>query len=317
MTLSIIRLVQIHLNDCDEERKEMSAKNLLKKVIPVSIKSVIKKVIAPSTVIPSDYHIICEDRKRLEGMRVLVTGATGAIGSALAHRLLLEGATVGVCGRSLDKIHVMCEGFACEGLSPERIIPLIVDVTDDDSIKQGVMSFISACGGIDALVNNAGGSARGMQRPFAEQDFSIIDNIIRVNLRGAMLCTHEVAPKLIKQGSGGRIINMSSVMGIAGAANMCDYAAAKAGIIGFTKSLAIELGSYGITVNCVAPGMVSQHPGEYTRVQRPTDGNRLGRYGTPDEVARLIVYLLSPDADYITGQNVVIDGGRTLGLTGA
>lgn len=295
----------------------MSVITFCKKIIPASFKEKIKKTVGSSATVPVDYHIFAEDRKKLEGMRVLVTGATGAIGSALTHRLLLEGATVGVCGRNFDKIRTMNDRFIREGLSADHIIPLIIDVTDDGSIRKGVASFVAACGGVDALVNNAGGSARGLQKPFSEQDFDIIDKIVRVNLRGTMLCTHEIVPHLIEQGTGGRILNMSSVMGMSGAANMCDYAASKAGIIGFTKSLAVELGSYGITVNCVSPGMVSQYPGEYTRVLRSTTGNRLGRFGTPDEVARLITYLLSPDADYITGQNLVIDGGRTLGLTGA
>lgn len=290
----------------------------LKKLIPGPLKKAIKKAVSPTIVAPSEYRLVTEDGGRLGEMRVLVTGASGGIGSAIVHRLLVEGAVVGACARSEEKLAPLRKGFEREGLlHDDNLVSLVLDVTDDESVRAGIGSFVERCGGIDALVNNAGGSARDRAKPFVEQDFSVLDEIVSLNLRGSMFCAHEVAKALVAQGEGGRIINMSSVVGMRGARGMCDYAAAKEGVVGFTRSLAIELGEKSITVNCVSPGMVSQTAGEYTYVMRETAGNCLGRMGGTDEVARLVAYLLSPDADYITGQNLVIDGGRTLGLMGS
>lgn len=169
-------------------------------------------------------------------------------------------------------------------------------------------------GGVDVLVNNAGGSARENAKQFAEQDFSIISNIINTNLNGTMLCTYYALRYM--NPSGGRIISMSSVVGLQGKNGMTDYAASKSGIIGFTRSLAVELGKRGITVNCVSPGWVNQ--AIFDRGQKPSQGNVncLGHSGKTDEVAALVAFLASDEAGYITGQNIVIDGGRSLGLWG-
>lgn len=216
----------------------------LKKLIPKPVKDAIRREAAPAPEVPSEYRVLADERNRLEGMRVVVTGATGAIGSLTVHRLLVEGAVVGACGRSREKLETPCGELEREGLAQGgRLVPVKFDVTDDDSVRDGIASFVLVAGSIDALVNNAGGVRRATgARHSRKRDFSVSERAIEVNLRGSMLCAYEVVRLLVEQGTGGRIVNMSSVIGTAGARGACDYAAAKAGIIGFTKSLAIELG---------------------------------------------------------------------------
>ncbi len=295
----------------------MSIKKLIKKMIPKSVKNAIKKDIGISAnlSLPVEYVIRTSDTKRFEGKRIVVTGATGAIGSAICQRLLAEGATVGVCGRNKQKLDDLVEKFKKENFSEEKIVPLIIDVTNDESIYSAIDLFAEKTGGLDALVNNAGGGARAESKPIHEQDVAVIDSVLNSNLRGSIVCAKKAAQVMVTQKCG-KIINMSSVIGMQGKATMSDYAAAKAGIIGFTKSLALELGEYNITVNCISPGMVNQTPFDAGMPIKQTDKNCLKRMGYTDEVANLVVFVLSDESNFITGNNFVIDGGRSLGLYG-
>ena len=170
-------------------------------------------------------------------------------------------------------------------------------------------------GGVDILVNNAGGAARLKQKPFHQSDEALWNWIIGVNLMGAFICTRAVIEQMMAQNYG-KIINMSSIAGVIGAAGGIEYAAAKGGIIAMTKSLAKAYGRYGITVNCLAPGaittegMVEGRPGIMEGLAKTT---HVGRAGTAEEVAGMIAYLVSSEADFVTGQNFIIDGGRSLG----
>lgn len=294
----------------------MSKRRFVKKIIPTFIKQYIKNNISledkPKQV---EYVVDIKNIKRMFDKRIIVTGATGAIGTAVCYRLLSEGAIVGVCGRNMDKVNDLVKRFEEDNMLEGTAIPLYLDVLDDMSINEAVDTFVNKVGGLDAYINNAGGGARDDCKLIHEQDIDIIDKVINTNLRGTIIGARKAAQIMIKQKSG-KIINMSSVVGIQGKARMSDYAAAKSGVIGFTKSLAIELGSYNITVNCISPGMVNQIPFDAGIPIKKTNTNCLMRFGYTDEVANLVSFILSAEADYITGHNFVIDGGRSLGLMG-
>lgn len=296
----------------------MKSSQVIKLFIPKLIKNFIKKQICNSLKSTQDveYVIRTSDINKLQGKAVMVTGGTGAIGSAICHKLLIEGATVGICGRNEEKINATIARFNAEGLPGlGTAIPIILDVTDDLNINSAIDEFVNKVGKLDAFVNNAGGGARGESKPIHKQDIEVIDMVLNTNIRGSIICARKVAQVMTNQ-KNGKIINMSSVVGMRGKAKMSDYAAAKAGIIGFTQSLAIELGEYNITVNCISPGMVNQVPFDAGMTIKGTNSNCLKRFGYTDEVASLVSFIVSEDADYITGHNFVIDGGRSLGLMG-
>lgn len=295
----------------------MLLKRMVKRIMPKSIKKYIKNslALAPESK-TTEYIIRTSDIDRLYGKRVIVTGGTGAIGSAICHRLLLEGAIVGVCGRSEEKLKSVIKRFHDEKLPGNGVaVPLNLDVTSDENIENVIRYFVKEYGSIDAFINNAGGGARGDSKLLHEQDISVIDYVLNTNLRGSMICARKAAQVMTSQGYG-KIINMSSVVGMQGKSKMTDYATAKAGIIGFTKSLAIELGEHNITVNCISPGMVNQIPFDAGIPVKATNTNCLKRFGYTDEVANLVAFIVSNESNYITGHNFVIDGGRSLGLRG-
>ena len=296
----------------------MSIKRLIKKAVPKRVKEYIKGYIACETAptSPAEYVVRISDVDALKGKAVIVTGSTGAIGSAVAHRLYIEGAIVGICGRNKNKVDQIIERFKRENVQKAgQLIPLYFDVTDDAGIEKAIDDFVKHVGRIDAFVNNAGGGARNKSKVLWEQDIETIDGVINTNLRGSILCARKAAQIMVRQNNG-VIINMASVVGINGKEKMTDYSAAKAGIIGFTKSLALELGEYNVRVNCVSPGMVNQKPFDMGTPIQNTNKDCLRRFGYTDEVADLIAFIVSDNAKFITGHNFVIDGGRSLGLMG-
>lgn len=235
----------------------------------------------------------------------LVTGASQGIGEAIAEELGREGATVVLVDVQKDKLEQVASRLAGLGI---RALPYEADVTDSTRAGQVVDEVVSALGRLDHLVNNAGITRDSLLLRMKEEDW---DLVLRVNLKGAFNFSR-AALKPMFTARYGRIVNIASVVGQMGNFGQTNYAASKAGLIGFSKSLAREVAARGITVNCVAPGyiatpMTEKLPEEVKKAF--LDIIPMKRFGLPVEVARAVKFLCSDEAAYITGQVINVNGG--------
>jgi 3-oxoacyl-[acyl-carrier protein] reductase len=245
---------------------------------------------------------------RLAGKTAMVTGANRGLGKAIALRLAAEGATVAVCARDVDSAGQVVAEIASTG---GQGIAVPLDVTNTASCDAAVENIVKQSGRIDILVNNAGITRDSLLLRMGEEAW---DAIIDTNLNGVYRCSRAVLRPMLK-GRSGCIVNISSVVGITGNPGQCNYAASKAGIIGFTKSLALELASRNVRVNAVAPGyMDTDMTQKLSDEQRTALLNRipLGKTGKPEDIAAAVAFLVSDDAAYITGQTLVVDGGLAM-----
>jgi len=246
----------------------------------------------------------------LEGRVALVTGGAAGIGRAAAIAFAQQGAKVAVCDLKRDRGQEVVAAIEREG---GRAIFIEADVSRAADVEKVVGAAVKAYGRLDCAFNNAG--IEGQLAPTGDCSEENFDRTIAVNLKGLWLCLRQEIQQMLRQGGGGAIVNMSSVAGLVGFANLPAYVASKHGVVGLTKSAALEYATKGIRVNAVCPGVI--HTEMIDRITKHdlaaekqfVDMEPMGRMGTPREIANAAVWLCSEQASFVTGQALAIDGG--------
>ena len=241
----------------------------------------------------------------LEGKAALVTGASGGIGAAIARGLHSRGATVGLSGTRVEPL----EALAAELGARAHVLPC--NLSDSGDVAGLPKAAVEAMGSVDILVNNAGITRDNLFMRMSQEEWA---SVLQVNLTSAMILSKGVMRGMMKA-RWGRIVNITSVVGATGNPGQANYAASKAGLVGMSKSLAYEVASRGITVNCVAPGFIST-----AMTDKLNDDQKgailtqvpMGRMGEADEIASAVVYLSSAEAGYITGATLHVNGGMAM-----
>lgn len=241
----------------------------------------------------------------LSGRKALVTGASGGIGAAVARTLHAQGALVGLHGTRVEKL----EELASELGERAKVLP--VNLSNRAEVKELAAKAEAELEGVDILVNNAGITRDGLFVRMSEEDW---DTVLEVNLGSVFLLTRALTHAMMRR-RWGRIINVTSVVGVTGNPGQTNYAASKAGLIGFSKSLAQEIATRNVTVNCVAPGFI-----ETAMTDKLNEKQReaimgaipMKRMGTGAEIASAVVYLASDEAGYVTGQTIHVNGGMVM-----
>ncbi len=238
----------------------------------------------------------------LKGKKALVTGATGGIGKAIVSTLLEGGVNVAISGTNEEKLMA----FRDELGTDVTVLPCRLD--DTEALAGLVPDAEDRLGGLDILVNNAGITRDGLAMRMKDEDW---DAVLDLNLSAAFKLCRSAIKGMMKQRAG-RIVNITSIVGVMGNPGQANYCAAKAGLIGMSKALASEVASRGVTVNCIAPGFIKTPMTDALdekQTERITGNIPAGRFGLPDDIAQGVVYLASDGAAYVTGQTLHINGG--------
>ena len=241
----------------------------------------------------------------LSGRKALITGASGGIGDAIARTLHAQGATVGLHGTRVERLDALA------GELGDRVKLFPADLSDRDAVKAMSQKAETELEGVDILVNNAGITKDGVFVRMSDADW---DAVLEVNLTAVFRLTRELTHPMMKRRHG-RIINITSVVGVTGNPGQANYCASKAGMIGFSKSLAQEIASRNITVNCVAPGFIESAMTEKLNEKQSEaimGAIPMKRMGTGAEVASAVAYLASDEAGYMTGQTLHVNGGMAM-----
>ncbi len=243
----------------------------------------------------------------LEGRVAIVTGAGGGLGGGICSALTLAGAAVAAVDVKRDKAERVAESVSCNGA---RCVALGADVSDRSSVEEMAERVAGELGGVDILVNNA---AIYPSRPWTEIREEEWDEVLAVNLKGYFLCARAAFPHMKGRGHG-RIINVASITFFIGFVNLLDYVSSKGGVVGFTRTLAREVGPEGMTVNAISPGAFPTdaekiHPDPEGYNRWVLDQQSIKRRGTPGDIGNLVAFLASDAASFITGQTIEIDGG--------
>ena len=246
---------------------------------------------------------------KLEGKAALVTGASRGIGREIALELARQGADIAVnYSGSEERANAVVAEIKEMG---RHAIAVQCDVSNSESVAKMVKETIEAFGKLDILVNNAGITKDNLLMRMKEEEW---DDVININLKGVFLCTKAVTRQMMKQRSG-RIINISSIVGVSGNPGQANYVAAKSGVIGLTKTSAKELASRGITVNAVAPGFITTDMTDKLQddvKEAMLKQIPLARFGEPSDIANVVVFLASEESRYMTGQTLHVDGGMVM-----
>ncbi len=241
----------------------------------------------------------------LTGRKALITGATGGLGEAIARALHAQGAIVGLHGTRKEKLDSLAAELG------ERVFVFPANLSDREEVKALGQKAEEEMGGIDILVNNAGITKDGLFVRMSDEDW---DAVLNVNLTSVFNLTREITHPMMRRRHG-RIINISSIVGVTGNPGQANYCASKAGLIGFSKSLAQEIASRNVTVNCIAPGFIeSAMTDKLNDKQKETIMSAIParRMGTGEEVAAAVAYLASNEASYVTGQTIHVNGGMAM-----